>query len=62
MSSAIDEINKRGYEMICPYNDGFTQFYHKKYLYKVMWECEKWLKQSPKFVGEEEFLRENYKL
>jgi hypothetical protein len=62
MSDFNREIDRRGLEMTSPYNDGFTQFYHKQYLYKIKWQCEKWLEKSSKFVGEEEFLQENNKL
>ena len=40
-------------------NDGFTQFEVKKKLYLILWEAEKQLKDSPKFLGEEEWISEN---
>ena len=45
-------------EINSPRNDGFTQFELKKDLYKIHQLLESILQESPKFVGEEEFLLE----
>lgn len=54
-----DEIDRCGREMISPYNDGFTSFYNKQKILETMWACEYWLKRSPTFVGEDEWVAEN---
>lgn len=43
------------------YNDGFTAFYAKQDLYQIKWFVDEQLKRSPKFSGEDEWLREEEK-
>lgn len=57
--NAKDEIENSGREMVSRYNDGFTAFYHKQKILQTFWECEYWLKHSPNFTGEEEWIEEN---
>lgn len=55
----INSIISIGQYVNDPNNDGFTAFAQKQLLYKLKWECEKQIKMSPKFVGEDEFLQLN---
>lgn len=52
--SLAGEINSR-------YNDGFTAFYAKQDLYKIKWFIDEQLKTSQRFVGEDEWLKEEEK-
>lgn len=45
-----------GVEMNDPRNDGFIQWGIKQDLYKIKWLIEEMIEQSPKFVGEDEFV------
>jgi len=53
------QIEDYGHYMCDMRNDGFSQFEVKKKLYLILWEVEKQLKHSPKFLGEEEWISEN---
>jgi len=57
--SLTNEIERCGREMNDPHNDGFTSFYYKQKILQVMWECQKWLENSPNIVGEDEWIAEN---
>ena len=57
----IDRIRDLGFDMRDKYMDGFFQFGAKQKLYKILWEVQKQLKDSPKFYGEEEWVKENGK-
>ena len=57
--STIDRIQELGFDMRDKYMDGFFQFGAKKQLYKILWEVQKQLEDSPKFYCEEEWLKEN---
>jgi hypothetical protein len=57
--SAINRIQSLGFDMRDNHMDGFFQFGAKQKLYQILWEAEKQLKNSPKFYGEEEWLKEN---
>lgn len=50
------EISKIGMELHSPYNDGWVSWTAKEYLYKLKWQIEDILKDSPTFRNEEEFL------
>lgn len=43
------------------YSDGFTAFCAKQDLYQIKWFVDEQLKRSPKFSGEDEWLREEEK-
>ena len=58
-NSIIDRIQELGFDMRDKYMDGFFQFGAKQKLYKILWETQKQLENSPKFYGEEEWLKEN---
>jgi len=57
--SNIDRIRDLGFDMRDNYMDGFFQFGAKQQLYKILWETQKQLEDSPKFYGEEEWLKQN---
>jgi len=57
--STIDRIRDLGFDMRDNYMDGFFQFGAKQQLYKILWETQKQLEDSPKFYGEEEWLKQN---
>ena len=57
--STIDRIRDLGFDMRDTYMDGFFQFGAKQQLYKILWETQKQLEDSPKFYGEEEWLKQN---
>ena len=48
-------------ELKSPYNDGFVLFEMKKELYELKFVLDAILEDSPKFVGEEEWLLEQDK-
>lgn len=58
MNSIKNQIQKMGFEMCSPYNDGFTTFEIKKKLYEIKWEVDRFLEKAPTYVGEEEWLEE----
>lgn len=62
MKTIQESIESHGWYCTDPRNDGFTQFESKKKLYLALWEAQKWLDRSPKFVGEEEWLQEHHKV
>lgn len=46
-----------------PRMDGFSQFEKKKKLYKIKWLADELLEKCNfKFIGEEEFIKENRKV
>lgn len=53
------QVYMAGVELHSSRNDGFTQFEIKKDLHKLKWLVDEIIKDSPSFVGEEEFLKEN---
>jgi hypothetical protein len=57
--SVLNRIESLGFDMRDNHMDGFFQFGAKQKLYQILWEAEKQLKNSPKFYGEEEWLKEN---
>ena len=60
-NSVNHQIYIAGVELHSPYNDGYVQWEIKKDLYKLKWLLDGILKDSPEFVGEEEFLKEQSK-
>ena len=59
MDDMIYRIEGMGMYIRDPHMDGFTQWGKKQQLYKILWEVEKQLNNSPKFYGEVEWLEEN---
>lgn len=60
MNKTIEEqIENMRYYMNDPRMDGFSQFEKKKKIYKVLWQAQRALENSPHFVGEEEWIKEN---
>jgi hypothetical protein len=57
--SVVDRVRSLGFDMRDKYMDGYFQFGAKQKLYEILWETEKQLNNSPTFVGEEEWLKEN---
>lgn len=57
--SVLNRIESLGFDMRDNHMDGFFQFGAKQKLYQILWEAERQLKDSPKFYGEEEWLKEN---
>jgi len=57
--NTIDQIQELGFDMHDNHMDGFFQFGAKQKLYKILWAAQKQLENSPKFYGEEEWLKEN---
>jgi len=57
--NTIDRIQELGFDMRDNHMDGFFQFGAKQKLYKILWAAQKQLENSPKFYGEEEWLKEN---
>lgn len=55
--STIDRIQSLGFDMRDKYMDGYFQFGAKQKLYEILWEVQKQLKDSPTFVGEEEWIK-----
>lgn len=53
------QIYISGVELNSPYNDGYVQWEIKKDLHKLKWLLDEILKDSPEFVGEDEFLKEH---
>jgi len=54
IAAASAEVNSR-------YNDGFSAFFSKQDLYQIYWHLEEVLRKSPKFVGEDEWIKEEEK-
>ena len=52
------QINACATQVNSNYNDGFTAWYCKKDLLVVKYQLDEILRQSPKFVDEEEFINE----
>lgn len=52
-------IYMAGVELCNDRNDGYTQWEIKQDLYRLQWLIDNILRQSPSFVGEEEFLKEH---
>lgn len=50
-----------GVELNSQRNDGFIQWEIKQDLYRLKWLIDDIIRQSPKFVDEEEFLNEHEK-
>ena len=61
LSSIYSQIRSLSGEINSRYNDGFTAFYAKQDLYKIKWFVDEQLKCSQKFVGEDEWLKEQEK-
>jgi hypothetical protein len=61
ISVVAQNINAAAYECTSPYNDGYTGFYTKQDLYRIKWLVDDALARCPKFVGEDEWLREQEK-
>jgi len=61
LSSIYSQIRSLSGEINSRYNDGFTAFYAKQDLYKIKWFVDEQLKGSQKFVGEDEWLKEQEK-
>lgn len=55
------QIYMSGVELNSPRNDGFVQWEIKKDLLRLKFLLDEILKDSPEFVGEEEFLQEQSK-
>jgi hypothetical protein len=60
-NSVNHQIYIAGVELNSPYNDGYVQWEIKKDLYKLKFLLDSILKDSPEFVGEEEFLEQQSK-
>lgn len=45
-------------QVVSSYNDGFTAWACKQDLYRVKFELDQMLKESPTFAGEQEWLEE----
>jgi hypothetical protein len=60
-NSVNHQIYIAGVELHSSRNDGYVQWEIKKDLYKLKWLLDGILKDSPEFVGEEEFLKEQSK-
>jgi hypothetical protein len=58
-NSVSHQIYMAGVELHSSKNDGFTQWEIKKDLYKLKWTLDQIMKDSPTFVDEDEFLKEN---
>jgi hypothetical protein len=59
MNTIVDQIRDYGYYIRDPRMDGFTQFGAKQKLYKILWETQKQLEDSPEFLGEKEWVDSN---
>lgn len=57
-NSVHHQIYMAGVELHSPYNDGYNQWAIKQDLYRIKWLVDAILKDSDKFTGEEEFLKE----
>jgi vancomycin permeability regulator SanA len=55
------QIYMSGVELNSPRNDGFVAFEIKKDLYRLKFLLDQILKDSPEFVGEDEFLKQQSK-
>ena len=58
-NSVSHQIYMSGVELNSPYNDGFTTFEIKKDLHKLKWMLDAIMKDSPTFLGEDEFIKEH---
>lgn len=58
-NSVSHQIYMTGVEVCDSKNDGFTSFYLKQDLYKLKWLIDEIIKDSPTFVGEDEFVKEH---
>lgn len=59
MSTILDHIRDYGQYIRDPRMDGFTQFGAKQNLYRILWETQRQLENSPDFVGEKEWVENN---
>ena len=55
------QIRKMGMELNSSYNDGYTAWTIKQDLYRIKFDLDKILENSPTFSGEQEFLKEHEK-
>ena len=60
-NSVNHQIYMSGVELNSSRNDGFVAFEIKKDLYRLKFLLDQILKDSPEFVGEEEFLEQQSK-
>ena len=58
-NSVHHQIYLAGVELHSPYNDGYVQWGIKQDLHKLKWLLDEIMADSPTFVGEDEFLKEN---
>ena len=54
----LNTIERLKYDMNDPRMTGYFNFEAKKKLLSIMWKCQDALKDSPTFVGEDEWLKE----
>ena len=59
--SISHQIYIAGVELNSGHNDGYTSWDVKQDLYRLKWLLNEILEDSPKFLGEEEFLDEHSK-
>jgi hypothetical protein len=57
-NSVHHQIYMAGVELHSQYNDGYNQWAIKQDLYRIKWLVDAILKDSDKFIGEEEFIKE----
>lgn len=62
VENIITDLRYRAAEMNNAYNDGWVQWSAKQDLYRVKFEVEQLLNSSPKFSGEDQWLREQEQL
>ena len=54
----IQDLSACHAQVVSSYNDGFTAWACKQDLYRVKFELDQMLKDSPMFAGEQEWLEE----
>lgn len=60
-NTAHYNIYMAGVELHNPRNDGYIQWDIKQDLYKLKWMLDEILKDAPKFVDEDQFIKEHEK-
>ena len=58
-NSVNHQIYMTGIEVCDNKNDGYTAFYLKQDLYRLKWLIDEIMRDSPTFVGEDEFVKEH---
>ena len=58
-NSVSHQIYMTGVEICDSRNDGFTSLYLKQDLYKLKWLIDEIMRDSPTFIGEDEFIKEH---